>query len=104
MLVRERMTAPVVTVPRDTDYQQAPQLMQDRRLRRLPVIDRERRLLMVLQPATGLDGDGVVGRINGPDFIEARKADQYGLAAFIRDAGPAVAGITALRQHRHPGR
>ena len=45
MLVRERMTAPVVTVPRDTDYQQALQLMQEKRLRRLPVVDRERRLV-----------------------------------------------------------
>ncbi len=48
MLVRERMTAPVVTVPRDTDYQQALQLMQEKRLRRLPVVDRERRLVGIV--------------------------------------------------------
>jgi acetoin utilization protein AcuB len=48
MLVRARMTAPVVTVPRDTDYQQALQLMQEKRLRRLPVVDRERRLVGIV--------------------------------------------------------
>ena len=48
MLVRERMTTPVVTVPRDTDYQQALQLMQEKRLRRLPVVDRERRLVGIV--------------------------------------------------------
>ena len=48
MLVRERMSAPVVTVSRDTDYQQALQLMQEKRLRRLPVVDRERRLVGIV--------------------------------------------------------
>ena len=48
MLVRERMSAPVVTVPRDTDYQLALQLMQEKRLRRLPVVDRERRLVGIV--------------------------------------------------------
>jgi acetoin utilization protein AcuB len=42
------MTTPVVTVPRDTDYQQALQLMQEKRLRRLPVVDRERRLVGIV--------------------------------------------------------
>ncbi len=48
MLVRERMSVPVVTVPRDTDYQQALKLMQEKRLRRLPVVDRERRLVGIV--------------------------------------------------------
>ena len=48
MLVRERMTAPVVTISRDTDYQRALELMQEKRLRRLPVVDRERRLVGIV--------------------------------------------------------
>jgi len=48
MLVRERMTAPVVTIFRDTDYQRALELMQEKRLRRLPVVDRERRLVGIV--------------------------------------------------------
>jgi len=48
MLVRERMSAPVVTIPRDTDYQRGLQLMQEKRLRRLPVVDRERKLVGII--------------------------------------------------------
>ena len=39
MVVSERMSSPVVTVPTDTDFQTALALMQRRKLRRLPVVD-----------------------------------------------------------------
>ncbi len=39
MIVSERMSSPVVTVPADTDFQTALALMQRRKLRRLPVVD-----------------------------------------------------------------
>ena len=39
MIVSERMSSPVVTVPTDTDFQTALALMQRRKLRRLPVVD-----------------------------------------------------------------
>ncbi|CAG1004732.1 A-adding tRNA nucleotidyltransferase [Burkholderiales bacterium] len=48
MLVRERMSSPVVTIPRDADYQGALALMQEKRLRRLPVVDRDRRLVGIV--------------------------------------------------------
>ena len=44
MLVRERMSSPAVTSPRDTEYTKALELMQQKRLRRLPVVDRDGRL------------------------------------------------------------
>lgn len=39
MLVRDRMTAPVITVDVDTPFQEALRLMQERKFRRLPVVD-----------------------------------------------------------------
>ncbi len=39
MIVSERMSSPVVTVPTDTDFQTALALMQRRKLRRLPIVD-----------------------------------------------------------------
>ncbi|HET9339811.1 MAG TPA: CBS domain-containing protein [Casimicrobiaceae bacterium] len=48
MLVRERMSSPVVTVSRDTTHQKALELMQQKRLRRLPVLDRARRLVGIV--------------------------------------------------------
>lgn len=48
MLVRERMSSPVVTIPKDTDYMRALELMQQKRLRRLPVVDRDHRLVGIV--------------------------------------------------------
>jgi acetoin utilization protein AcuB len=48
MLVRERMSSPVVTVPRDASHRQALELMQQQRLRRLPVVDRSRALVGIV--------------------------------------------------------
>lgn len=42
------MSSPVVTIPRDADYQGALALMQEKRLRRLPVVDRDRRLVGIV--------------------------------------------------------
>lgn len=39
MLVRERMTAPAVTITPDTPFQEALKLMRDKKFRRLPVVD-----------------------------------------------------------------
>jgi acetoin utilization protein AcuB len=39
MLVRNRMSAPVHTIAQDADFQKALALMQEKRLRRLPVVD-----------------------------------------------------------------
>lgn len=44
MLVRARMSQPPVTIRQDADVQQALDLMQKRRLRRLPVVDGRGRL------------------------------------------------------------
>jgi CBS domain-containing protein len=44
MLVRTRMSHPAVTIRQDAELQQALQLMQRKRLRRLPVVDAEGRL------------------------------------------------------------
>ena len=88
MLVRERMTAPVVTVPRDTDYQQALQIMQEKRLRRLPVVDRERRLVGIvaerdlLLAATRYPRAGVdVGEFMATDIVSATPDMDIGAAA-----------------------
>lgn len=88
MLVRQRMTAPVVTVPRDTDYQQALQLMQEKRLRRLPVVDRERRLVgIVAEPdlllaATRYPRAGVdVGEFMATKLVTATPGMSLGEAA-----------------------
>lgn len=42
MLVRTRMSQPVVTVRPDEDFQRGLSIMQQKRLRRLPVVDRDR--------------------------------------------------------------
>ena len=39
MLVRNRMSRPAITVRQDADFQKALALMQERKLRRLPVVD-----------------------------------------------------------------
>ena len=44
MLVKNRMSRPVVTVRQDADFQKALALMQEHRLRRLPVVDADGRL------------------------------------------------------------
>ena len=44
MLVRSRMTQPVVTIRQDADFHEALALMQRKRLRRLPVLDADGRL------------------------------------------------------------
>ena len=41
MLVKERMTTPVIVVQVDTPFQEALKLMRDNKFRRLPVVDRE---------------------------------------------------------------
>lgn len=88
MLVRERMSAPVVTVSRETDYQQALQLMQEKRLRRLPVVDRERRLVGIvaerdlLLAATRYPRAGVdVGEFMATDIVSATPDMDIGAAA-----------------------
>lgn len=48
MLVRERMTRPAVTVSQEADLQQALALMQQKRLRRLPVVDRKGKLVGIV--------------------------------------------------------
>ena len=45
MLVREHMRTPVVTVRTDTDYKSALQLMQDKSIHHLPVVDPDGRLV-----------------------------------------------------------
>ena len=39
MLVRNRMSRPAVTIRQDADFQKALALMQEKKLRRLPVVD-----------------------------------------------------------------
>jgi acetoin utilization protein AcuB len=48
MLVRERMTRPAVTVRQEADLQQALAVMQQKRLRRLPVVDRNGKLVGIV--------------------------------------------------------
>ncbi len=88
MLVRELMSVPVVTVPRDTDYQQALKLMQEKRLRRLPVVDRERRLVGIvaerdlLLAATRYPRAGVdVGEFMATKVVSATPGMSLGEAA-----------------------
>ena len=88
MLVRERMSVPVVTVPRDTDYEQALKLMQEKRLRRLPVVDRERRLVGIvaerdlLLAATRYPRAGVdVGEFMATKVVSATPGMSLGEAA-----------------------
>jgi acetoin utilization protein AcuB len=42
MFVRDRMSSPAVTIAPDTPFQDALELMRDRRFRRLPVVDKDR--------------------------------------------------------------
>ena len=48
MLVRNRMSRPAVTVRQDADFQKALALMQEKRLRRLPVVDDDGRLVGIV--------------------------------------------------------
>jgi CBS domain-containing protein len=48
MLVRNRMSRPVVTVRQDADFQKALALMQEKKLRRLPVVDDDGRLVGIV--------------------------------------------------------
>lgn len=48
MLVRNRMSRPAVTVRQDADFQKALALMQEKKLRRLPVVDDDGRLVGIV--------------------------------------------------------
>ena len=48
MLVRNRMSRPAVTVRQDAEFQKALALMQEKKLRRLPVVDDDRRLVGIV--------------------------------------------------------
>ena len=48
MLVRDRMSRPAVTVRQDADFQKALALMQEKKLRRLPVVDEDGQLVGII--------------------------------------------------------
>jgi CBS domain-containing protein len=48
MLVRNRMSQPAVTIRQDADFQKALALMQDKKLRRLPVVDDDGQLVGIV--------------------------------------------------------
>jgi CBS domain-containing protein len=48
MLVRNRMSRPAVTVRQDADFQKALALMQEKKLRRLPVVDADDQLVGIV--------------------------------------------------------
>ena len=48
MLVRNRMSRPAVTVRQDAEFQKALALMQEKKLRRLPVVDGDGRLVGIV--------------------------------------------------------
>ena len=48
MLVRDRMSRPAVTVRQDADFQKALALMQEKKLRRLPVVDDDGQLVGII--------------------------------------------------------
>jgi len=48
MLVRNRMSGPAVTVRQDADFQKALALMQEKKLRRLPVVDEDGQLVGII--------------------------------------------------------
>jgi acetoin utilization protein AcuB len=48
MFVRDRMTSPAVTITGDVPFQDALKLMQERRFRRLPVVDDKGRLVGIV--------------------------------------------------------
>jgi len=52
MLVRNRMSRPAVTVRQDAEFQKALALMQEKKLRRLPVVDDDGRLSASSSSAT----------------------------------------------------
>ena len=88
MLVRERMSSPVVTVSRDTNHRRALELMQHERLRRLPVVDRADRLVGIvaerdlLLAATRYPGAGIeVGEVMATKLVTATPAMDLASAA-----------------------
>jgi CBS domain-containing protein len=48
MLVRNRMSGPAITVRQDADFQKALALMQEKKLRRLPVVDDDGQLVGII--------------------------------------------------------
>jgi acetoin utilization protein AcuB len=48
MFVRDRMTSPAVTITGEVPFQDALKMMQERRFRRLPVVDKEGRLVGII--------------------------------------------------------
>lgn len=48
MLVRDRMSTPVTTIASDDSFHDGLRLMQQRKLRRLPVVDQENRLVGIV--------------------------------------------------------
>ena len=78
MQVRERMSSPVVTVSSDTTHRKALELMQQKRLRRLPVVD---------------DDGHCVGIVSQADL--ARVADDHEVAEVVREvsAKPESGGL-----------
>ncbi|RME78842.1 MAG: CBS domain-containing protein [Chloroflexi bacterium] len=48
MFVRDRMSSPVVTVTPDTPFQEALQMMQEKKFRRLPVVDNKGKLIGII--------------------------------------------------------
>jgi acetoin utilization protein AcuB len=48
MLVRNRMSRPAVTIRQDADFQKALALMQEKKLRRLPVVDDDGQLVGII--------------------------------------------------------
>jgi acetoin utilization protein AcuB len=48
MLVRNRMSRPAVTIRQDADFQKALSLMQEKKLRRLPVVDDDGQLVGII--------------------------------------------------------
>ncbi len=48
MLVRNRMSRPAVTIRQDADFQKALALMQEKKLRRLPVVDDDGQLVGIV--------------------------------------------------------
>ena len=48
MLVRDRMSAPAITISQDTPFQEAVKIMRERGFRRLPVVDKGGRLVGIV--------------------------------------------------------
>ena len=102
MLVRERMSSPVVTVSRDTTHRRALELMQHERLRRLPVVDRADRLVGIvaerdlLLAATRYPGAGIeVGEVMATQLVTATPArDLASAARLMRE--PRIGGLPVV--------